>query len=161
MCRRLLGRRIGGRRRRDPALDVYADSIVRRARHCAADPDGAGRAAACADDLFLLRQYARDACDEPWRRDLSCRFGAPYQAWCLPQKSVHALSDAVFFVHSRFRHFYAALRVGTRKPAAHTLPQAQTSCSGERNAPLKQPLEDRLPHAALALIVLALFYGIY
>ena len=31
-CQRLLGRRIGNRRRSDSALDVYADSVVRRVR---------------------------------------------------------------------------------------------------------------------------------
>ena len=87
--------------------------------------------------------------------------GPPYQARCLPQESLHSLPDAVIFVHPRFGHFYAALCVSTRKPAAHTIPQAQMSCSGERNTPMKLPLEDHLPYAVLALTVLALFYGIY
>ena len=152
-CRRLLGRRAGNRRRSDSALDVYADSVVRRVRYCADNLDGAGSADDCANDLFLLQQYARDACDEPWRSDLPCRFGTLHQAWCLLQKSVHSLPDAVIFVYPRFGRFYAALRVSTRKPAAHTIPQAQTSCSGERNAPMKLPLEDHLPYAVLALTV--------
>ena len=157
----LLGRRIGDRRRSDSAMDVYADSVVRRVRYCAADPDGAGSTADCANNLFLLQQCARDACDEPRRSDLPCRYGTPYQTWYMPQKSVHSLPDAVIFVHPRFGHFYAALCVSTRKPAAHTIPQAQMSCSGERNTPMKLPLEDHLPYAVLALTVLALFYGIY
>ena len=101
-------------------MDVYADSVVRRVRYCATDPDGAGSTADCANNLFLLQQCARDACDEPRRSDPPRRYGTPYQARYLPQKSVHSLPDAVIFVHPRFRHFYAALRVSTRKPAAHT-----------------------------------------
>ena len=138
-CQRLLGRRIGDRQRSDSALDVYADSVVRRVRYCAADPDGAGSTADCANNLFMLQQCARDACDEPRRSALPRRYGTPYQARCLPEKSVHSLPDAVIFVHPRFGHFYAALRISTRKPAAHTIPQAQTSCSGERNTPMKLP----------------------
>ena len=56
-------------------MDVYADSVVRRVRYCAADPDGAGSVADRANDLFLLQQYARDACDEPRCGDLPCRYG--------------------------------------------------------------------------------------
>ena len=160
-CRRLLGWRTGNRRRRDSALDVYADSVVHRVRYCATDPDGSGSVADCAHDLFLLQQYARDTCDEPRHSDLPCYYGTPHQTRCLPQKSVHSLPDAVIFVHSRFGHFYAALRVSTRKPAVHTIPQARMSCSGERNTPMKLPLEDHLPYAVLALTVLVLFYGIY
>ena len=137
VCRRLLGRRIGDRRRRDSALDVYADSVVRRVRYCTADPDGAGSVADRANDLFLLQQYARDACDEPRRGDLPCRYGTPYQARCLPQESLHSLPDAIIFVYPRFGHFYAALRVSTWKLAAHTIPQARMPCSGGKNAPIK------------------------
>ena len=93
MCRRLLGRRIGDRRRRDSALDVYADSVVRRVRYCADNLDGAGSADDCANDLFLLQQYARDACDEPQRSELSCRYGTPHQTRCLPQESLHSLPE--------------------------------------------------------------------
>ena len=63
--------------------------------------------------------------------------GPPYQARCLPQESLHSLPDAVIFVHPRFRHFYAALRVSTWKLAAHTIPQAQMPCPGGKNTPIK------------------------
>ena len=135
--RRLLGRRIGDRRRSNPAMDVYADSVVRRVRYCATDPDGAGSTADCANDLFLLQQCARDARDEPRRGDLPCGYGTPYQARYLPQKSVHSLPDAVIFVHPRFRHFYAALCVSTWRLAAHTIPQARMPCPGGKNTPIK------------------------
>ena len=131
--------------------DGYADSVVRRVRYCTTDPDGAGSAADCANDLFLLRQYARDVCDEPRRSDLPCRYGTPHQTRCLPQESLHSLPDAVIFVYPRFGRFYDALRVSTRKTAAHTISQARTSCSGERNAPIMPPLEDHLPYAVLEI----------